>query len=100
MYQACMIVIILSTYERPNRRRVGNSMRSRRPFYRLGGLALLLGALMFSLTKARGYVDPDDSLLGYFIFGGFALWLVGVVALYLRYGPVSGRLGKIGLATA
>ena len=55
---------------------------------------------MFALTKARGYVDPDDSLLGYFIFGGFALWLAGVAALYSRYGPVSGRLGKIGLATA
>ncbi len=60
----------------------------------------MLGALMFSLTKARGYVDPDDALLGYFIFTGFTLWLVGVVALYSRYGPVSGRLGKIGLGTA
>ncbi len=61
---------------------------------------MLLGALMFSLTKARGYVDSDDSLLGYFIFTGFALWVVGVAALYSRYGPVSGRLGKIGLGTA
>lgn len=48
-------------------------MRSRRLFYRLGGLALMLGSLMFSLTKARGYVDPYDSLLGYFIFAGFTL---------------------------
>ena len=61
---------------------------------------MLLGALMFALTKARGYVDPDVSLLGYFIFGGFALWLTGVAALYSRYGPISGRLGKIGLGTA
>lgn len=75
-------------------------MRSRRLFYRSGGLALLSGALMFSLTKARGYVDPDDSLLGYFIFAGFALWLVGVTALYSHYGPVSGRLGRVGLGTA
>jgi hypothetical protein len=95
-----MIVIILSTYERPNRRRVGNSMRSRRPFYRLGGLALVLGALMFSLTKARGYVDPDDSLLGYFMFTAFTLWLVGLATLYSRYGPVSGQLGKSGLGIA
>jgi hypothetical protein len=55
---------------------------------------------MFSLTKARGYVDPDDSLLGYFMFVGFASWLVGVAALYSRYGPRSGLLGKIGLGTA
>ena len=49
-------------------------MRSRRLFYRLGGLALMLGSLMlFSLTKARGYVDPYDSLLGYFIFARFTL---------------------------
>jgi len=75
-------------------------MPSRRLFYRSGGLALLLGALMFSLTKARGFVDPDDSLLGYFIFAGFALWLVGVAALYSRYGPVSGRLGRAGLGAA
>ena len=37
------------------------------------GLALMLGSLMFSLTKARGYVDPYDSLLGYFIFARFTL---------------------------
>ena len=59
----------------------------------------MLGAFMFSLTKARGYVDPDDSLLGYFIFTGFTLWLVGVAALYSRYAPVSGWLGKTGLGT-
>jgi hypothetical protein len=75
-------------------------MRSPRPFYRLGGIALLLGALIFSLTKVRGTVDPDDSLLGYFMVAGFTLWLVGVAALYSRYGLVSGRLGKTGLGTA
>jgi hypothetical protein len=75
-------------------------MRSWKSLYRLGGLALMLGALMFSLTKARGYVDPDDSLLGYFMVTGFTLWLVGVAALYFRYGPLSGQLGKIGLGTA
>jgi hypothetical protein len=72
-------------------------MLYRRIFYRSGGLALLLGAFMFSLTKARGYVDADDSLLGYFMFAGFALWLIGVAALYSRYGPLSGRLGRPGL---
>jgi hypothetical protein len=60
----------------------------------------MLGFLMFSLTKARGYVDPYDSLLGYFIFAGFTLLLLGVVALYVRYAPVFGQLGKIGLGTA
>lgn len=55
---------------------------------------------MFSLTKTRGYVDPDDSLLGYFIVAGFALWLIGLAALYSRYGPALGRLGKIGLGMA
>ncbi len=95
-----MIGTILSTCERRNRRRVGNGMRPRRLFYRLGGLALVLGALMFSLTKARGFVDPDDSLLGYFMFTAFTLWLVGVAALYSRYGPVSGQLGKTGLGIA
>lgn len=57
----------------------------------------MLGALMFMLTKARGYVDSDDSLLGYFMFVGFALWLAGLSTLYLRYGPQAGRLGKTGL---
>lgn len=52
---------------------------------------------MFMLTKARGYVDPGDSMLGFFMFVGFALWLVGLAALYARYAPVSGRLGKTGL---
>lgn len=75
-------------------------MLYRRIFYRSGGLALLLGAFMFSLTKARGYVDADDSLLGYFIFAGFTLWLIGVAALYSRYGPLSGRLGRTGLGMA
>ena len=60
----------------------------------------MLGALMFSLTKARGYVDADDSLLGYFMFAGFTLWLIGVAALYSRYGPLSGRLGRTGLGMA
>jgi len=57
----------------------------------------MLGALIFSLTKARGYVDPDDSLLVYFMVVGFAAWLVGLAALFVRYAPVSGRLGKTGL---
>jgi hypothetical protein len=39
---------------------------------RWGGPALMIGALIFSLTKARGYVDPDDSLLIYFMLVGFA----------------------------
>ena len=64
---------------------------------RWGGPALMLGALMFSRTKARGYVDPDDSMLGFFMFVGFALWLVGLAAPYARYVPSSGRLGKTGL---
>jgi hypothetical protein len=64
---------------------------------RWGGLALMFGALMFSLTKARGYVDPDDSLLLYFMLVGFAAWLVGLAALYVRYASLSGKLGKAGL---
>ena len=65
-----------------------------------GGPALMLGALIFSLTKARGYVDPDDSLLVYFMAVGFAAWLVGLGALFARYAPPSGRLGKIGLGVS
>ncbi len=64
---------------------------------RWGGPALMLGALIFSLTKARVYVDSDDSLLVYFMVVGFAAWLVGLAALYVRYASVSGGLGKIGL---
>lgn len=64
---------------------------------RLGGLALMLGALIFSLTKARGYVDPDDSLLVYFMVVGFLAWLVGLATLHVRYAPISGKLGKTGL---
>jgi len=74
-------------------------MRHQR-LYRLGGLALMLGALMFSLTKARGYVDPDDSLLGVFMLVAFSSWLFGLATLYARYGPVSRALGKTGLGTA
>lgn len=47
-----------------------------------GGAAVMLDALMFMLTRARGYVDPDDSLLGYFMLTGFALWIVGLAALH------------------
>jgi len=57
----------------------------------------MLGALIFSLTKARGYVDPNDSLLLYFMLVGFAAWLLGLAALYVRYAPISGKLGKTGL---
>lgn len=60
----------------------------------------MLGALMFMLTKARGYVDPDDSFLGYFMLVGFSSWLLGLAALYVRYAPLSGGLGKTGLGTA
>lgn len=67
---------------------------------RWGGAALMLGALMFMLTKARGYIDPDDSLLGYFMVVGFGAWIVGLAALYFRYAPIAGRLGKAGLITA
>jgi hypothetical protein len=67
---------------------------------RWGGPALVLGALVFSLTKARGYVDPDDSLLVYFMAVGFAAWLVGLAALFTRYAPPSGRLGKTGLGVS
>ena len=57
----------------------------------------MLGALIFSLTKARGYVDPDDSLRVYFMLVGFTAWLAGLAALYVRYAPLSGRLGRTGL---
>jgi len=60
----------------------------------------MLGALVFSLTKARGYVDPDDSLLVYFMLAGFAAWLLGLTALFLRYAPASGGLGKTGLGVS
>ena len=52
---------------------------------------------MLMLTKARGYVDPDDSLLGYFMMLGFLSWLLGLSALYARYTPTSGRLGQTSL---
>lgn len=52
---------------------------------------------MFSLTKARGYVDPDDSLLVYFMLVGFAAWILGIAALFVSYAPTSSRLGKTGL---
>ena len=64
---------------------------------RWGGPALMIGALIFSLTKARGYVDPDDSLLIYVMLVGFAAWIVGIAAFFVRYAPTSGRLGKTGL---
>ncbi len=61
---------------------------------------MMLGALAFMLTKTKSYVDPDDSVLGLFMLVGFSSWLAGLVALYVRYGPVSGPLGETGLDTA
>ena len=64
-----------------------------------GGVALMLGTLVFLPVKIRHLVDPDDSLLGIFLWVGFTAWLVGLVALYSRYQARAGRLGKIGLIT-
>lgn len=74
-------------------------MKSSTAFVRWGGPALMLGALMFMLTKARVYLDPDDALLGFFMAVGFGSWLVGLAAFSARYGPASGVLGKAGIGT-
>ena len=50
-----------------------------------GGVVLMLGTLVFLPVKIRHLVDPDDSLLGIFLWVGFTAWLVGLVALYSRY---------------
>ncbi len=62
-----------------------------------GGVALMLGALVFLPVKLRHLVDPDDSFLNIYLIAGFTLWLTGVIALNLRYRLRVGHVGKIGL---
>lgn len=61
------------------------------------GIALMIAALIFVLTKLRHVVDADDSLLGYFMTIDFALWLAGLAGFYLHYRARAGWLGKGGI---
>ena len=64
---------------------------------RWGGLALLLGVLIFIGSRFREHVDPTDRFLAVFMLVAFAGWFVGLLALRARYRPRVGSLGGTGL---
>jgi len=64
---------------------------------RWGGLALLLGVLIFIGSRFRELVDPTDRFLAVFMLVAFAAWFVGLLALRAQYRPRVGRLGGAGL---
>ena len=64
---------------------------------RWGGLALLLGVLIFIGSRFRDHVDPTDRFLAVLMVIAFVAWFAGLVALRSRYRPRVGRLGGAGL---
>ncbi len=64
---------------------------------RWGGLALLLGVLIFIGSRVREHVDPTDRFLAVFMLVAFAAWFAGLLALRAQYRPRVGRLGGAGL---
>ena len=64
---------------------------------RWGGLALLLGVLIFIGSRFRDHVDPTDRFLAVFMVVAFVGWFAGLLALRARYRPRVGLLGSAGL---
>lgn len=64
---------------------------------RWGGLALLLGVLIFIGSRFRDHVDPTDRFLAVFMLVAFAGWFGGLLALRAQYRPRVGALGGTGL---
>ena len=64
---------------------------------RWGGLALLLGVLIFIGSRFREHVDPTDRFLAVFMLVAFAAWFAGLLALRAQYRPRVGQLGGTGL---
>ena len=64
---------------------------------RWGGLALLLGVLIFIGSRFREHVDPTDRFLTAFMLVAFTGWFVGLLVLRAQYRPRVGALGGVGL---
>ena len=67
---------------------------------RTGGVALLIGVLIFIGSRFRHLVDPSDRLLGVLMLTAFVAWFVGLLALRAQYRPRANALGRFGLATS
>ncbi len=65
---------------------------------RWGGIALLVGVLIFIGSRFRHFVDPADQMLGALMVVAFTAWFLGLLALRAQYRHRSNRLGRLGLA--
>ena len=64
---------------------------------RWGGIALLVGVVIFIGSRFRHLVDPTDQMLGALMVVAFVAWFLGLLALRLQYRHSSDLLGRIGL---
>jgi hypothetical protein len=64
---------------------------------RWGGIALLVGVLIFIGSRFRHLVDPTDQLLGVLMVVAFVAWFLGLLALRAQYRHRSSGLGRFGL---
>ena len=64
---------------------------------RWGGIALLVGVLIFIGSRFRHLVDPTDQMLGALMVVAFVAWFLGLLALRAQYRHRSNRLGRVGL---
>ncbi len=65
---------------------------------RWGGIALLVGVLIFLGSRFRHLVDPTDQMLGVLMVVAFGAWFLGLLALRSQYRRRSNLLGRVGLA--
>jgi hypothetical protein len=64
---------------------------------RWGGIALMIGVLIFIGSRFRHLVDPTDRMLGALMVVAFVAWFLGLLALRDRYRHRSNLLGRVGL---
>jgi hypothetical protein len=64
---------------------------------RWGGVALLVGVLIFIGSRFRHLVDPTDQMLGALMLVAFVAWFLGLLALRGQYRHRSNVLGRLGL---
>lgn len=64
---------------------------------RWGGIALLVGVLIFIGSRFRHLVDPTDQMLAALMVVAFVAWFLGLLALRAQYRHRSSRLGRLGL---
>ena len=64
---------------------------------RWGGVAFVLGVVIFLLSRFRHLVGMPEAGLWLLIPAGFALWILGLVAFRAHYGPRARGIGRAGL---